>query len=259
MKHPTQTKFDSAINLDYHDESGLWLSSGRTLRMLIGLLGMSLPVLLWLYLYMYHGHNVPLESISHYYYTRAGTIFAIIVSLLAIFLIVYKGCKPIDFYLSLTAGVFALCVLLFPTSNLCEKCIDNDNMYCLSEYCVTILPQSEAREIFHYISAGIFLSCLAAMSLFLFTKSDKPATVRGSEKITRNRIFRICGVIMILAMLVMFFGGFLGLIPEETYNSNQITFWMEAVAVEAFGFSWLVKGETLFKDSQINRKVLMHK
>ncbi len=93
------------------------------------------------------------------------------------------------------------------------------------------------------------------MSLFLFTKSDKSVEDRGWEKITRNRIYRTCGVIMILAMLVMFVGGFLGLIQENLYQANQITFWMEAVAVEAFGFSWLVKGETLFKDA--DRKVLL--
>jgi len=209
---------------------------------------MALPVILWVYLYICHVYNIPLESISHYYYTRAGTIFAIIVSLLAIFLIVYKGEEQVDFYISLTAGVFALCVLLFPTSNLCKKCIDNDHIYC-----VTILPENEAREIFHYISAGIFLSCLAVLSLFLFTKSNMPAIQRGPAKITRNRIYRTCGIIMVLAILVMLFGGFLELIPKKFYGANHITFWMEALAVEAFGFSWLVKGEALFKD--IYRKI----
>jgi Mn2+/Fe2+ NRAMP family transporter len=248
METPTQSEIDKAINLEYNDGSGLWLTSGLTLRRLIGVLGMSLPILLWLYLYIAYGWKEPLESISHYYYTRAGTVFAIIVSLLAIFLIVYKGCKPIDFYLSLTAGIFALCVLLFPTFNLCKKCIDDDNILCLSDYCVTILPQSNARELFHFISAAIFLLCLAAMSLFIFTLSDKPVSERTPNKIIRNRIFRICGVIMVVCLLIIFFGGYLGLIPSEKYIQYHLTFWMEAIAIEAFGFSWLTKGKALIGD-----------
>ncbi len=242
MKKPSQSAVDKALNLDYKDPSGLWVSNGSTLRKLIGILGMLLPILLWLYLLIAYHLATPLESISHYYYTRAGTVFTIVVSLLAIFLIVYKGYTPVDFYLSLTAGVFALFVLLFPTSNLC------DQQDILGGYCITILPVSEARELFHYISAGIFLLCLAAMSLFLFTKSDKPEQERGPGKITRNQIYRICGVTMVVALLIIFFGGFLDWIPEDIYDKNQLTFWMEAVAVEAFGFSWLVKGKTLFKN-----------
>lgn len=240
---PAQSVVDEALNLDYNDPSGLWVSSGCTLRKLIGILGMLLPILLWLYLLIAYRLATPLESISHYYYTRAGTVFTIIVSLLAIFLTIYKGHEPVDFYLSLAAGVFALFVLLFPTSNLCDECMD-----IFGTYCVTILPASRAREAFHYISAGIFLLCLAAMSLFLFTKSDKGEQERGPGKITRNRIYRTCGVVMVVALLVIFLGGFLDWIPGDIYDKNHLTFWMEAVAVEAFGFSWLVKGETLFKD-----------
>jgi hypothetical protein len=245
MKNPLQSKINAAINLDYNDESGLWLSNGCTLRKLIGVLGMLLPILLWLYLFIANDLTTPLESISHYHFTRAGTIFTIIVSLLAIFLIVYKGKEPIDFYLSLTAGTFALFALLFPTSNLCEKCND-----ILSKYCVTILDKSNSRELFHYISAGIFLLCLAAMSLFLFTKSNKPVAKRGDNKITRNRIYRVCGIIMIISLLFIFSGEKLMLIPSSIYLKNHLTFWMETLAIEAFGFSWLVKGETFFKDEK---------
>lgn len=32
------------------------------------------------------------------------------------------------------------------------------------------------------------------------------------------------------------------------YQNNRLTFWMETLAVESFGFAWLIKGETMFKD-----------
>lgn len=89
------------------------------------------------------------------------------------------------------------------------------------------------------------------MSIFLFTKSDKTKEERGVKKKIRNRIYRVCGVLMIFAITVIFLGGFCKLIPEDIYQNHQLTFWMEALAVESFGFSWLIKGETLFKDKKI--------
>jgi hypothetical protein len=53
---------------------------------------------------------------------------------------------------------------------------------------------------------------------------------------------------MAAAMGVVFFWCFCNLIPEDFYCDHELTFWMEAVADERVGFSWFIKGETLFKD-----------
>ncbi len=100
---------------------------------------------------------------------------------------------------------------------------------------------------FHYISAGIFLLCLAYMSIFLFTKSDKSPTERGSKKIQRNRVYRICGVLMVLAVVIIASES-LSIIPPTYYTTHKVTFWMETLAIESFGFAWLIKGETFFRD-----------
>jgi len=227
-------------------EDEIWLQSSCSLRKLIGVLGMGLPFLLLLFVYIYNQVVYPLESISHYFYTRANSVFVVILSLLAVFLIIYKkGDKKgekIDFIISVVAGVFALCVVLFPTSNITDYCGDLDKVYS-----VTIIKPNQFRENFHYLSAGIFLSCLAYMSLFLFTKSDKSVKERNPEKKKRNRIYRICGILMIVAMAVIGLGYF-EIIPKTYYDDHQLTFWMETLAVESFGFSWLIKGGTLFKD-----------
>jgi hypothetical protein len=234
------------LNIEFNNKNELWLTNGYTLRKLIGVLGMALPILLWLFLKVESNTGAPLASISHYYYTRAGSVFTIIVSLMAVFLIVYKGREPVDFYLSATAGIFAICLLIFPTSNLTEQCCDSSMKYAITFIPTTAL--SGFRAIFHYLSAGIFLLCLAYMSLFLFTKSAMPVQRRGKNKKWRNRIYIACGIIMTAALLVIFVGGFLDVIPTGIYNKNKLTFWMETVAVEAFGFSWLVKGEAILKD-----------
>ncbi len=241
MTNSSKPTLNSLLKIDM-DDNEIWLTNSSTLRRIIGISGMALPVLLYLFLYIDSGLGSPLESISHYYYTRVCSIFIVILSLLAIFLIVYKGKEPIDFYVSLVAGIFALCVVFFPTDNLAEKCED-----LVKTHSVTILNNSNFRTNFHYASAGIFLSCLAYMSLFLFTKSKKAPEHRGIKKIIRNRIYRVSGGLMIVAILVIF-SGLLEIIPPVFYKENEITFWMETLAVESFGFAWLVKGETIFKD-----------
>jgi len=242
MKKLTLSGLESILRIDFSYADTLWLTSGYTLRKLVGILGMALPVLLWLVLVIVNGYTQPLESISHYFFTRASSLFSIILGTIAIFLMVYKGEKSIDFYVSFTAGFFAICVLLFPTGNITDICGD-----VTKTYSVTVLPASSLREDFHYASAGIFLLCLAGMSICLFTKSDKPKSLRGERKKWRNRIYRTCGGIMIAALLVIL-SGMLELIPPSYYDSHHITFWMETLAVESFGFSWLVKGRTLLRD-----------
>jgi hypothetical protein len=231
-----------SIRLDYASTGGLWLSRQSSLRKLVGILGVLLPFLLMFFLYLFSGHCSPLDSISHYYYTRAGSVFTIIVSLLAIFLLIYKGEEPIDFILSSVAGVFAFCVLLFPTTNISTVCCQLDKPWS-----VTYLKDSSARVNFHFLSAALFLLSLAAMSFFLFTKSDKPVGERGARKVLRNRIYRFCAVMMLTGIAVIAANA-VGWIGNDVFTQYHLTFWMEALAVEAFGFSWLVKGGWVLPD-----------
>lgn len=242
MSRSNPSDLNSILKVDYKNDNTIWLTNSLTLRKLIGVLGMALPLLLFGFLYLDNGLEYPLESISHYYYTRVSSIFVIILSLLAFFLIVYEGKEPADFYISSSAGIFALLAVLFPTSNITEICCDP-----AKKYAVTLLPASDFRMYFHYAVSGLFFLCLSYMCFFLFTKSNKTPSKRGSKKILRNRIYRTCAILMFLAILVPF-AGFLKIIPQECFKTFPLTFWMETLAVESFGFAWLVKGETLFKD-----------
>lgn len=239
----TTPKNTPPFNLNFLDDKRIGLTNQDTLRKLVGILGMLLPLLIWLYIWIDSSYGKPLESISHYYFTRAASIFCIIVSLLAIFLMVYKGKERIDFILSCTAGIFAFCVLLFPTNNI-TVCCDAEKYYS-----VTSIAENSARVNFHYISAAIFLLSLAALSFFVFTRSDKPVIERTNRKKMRNRIYRICAIVMLAAILFIFIVGYKGIgMPEEVYTANHLTFWMETVAIEAFGISWLVKGKAVLDD-----------
>jgi hypothetical protein len=242
MNKSKKSHLNTFLKVDYKEDNSIWLTNSLTLRKIIGVLGMAMPLLLYAFLYFDNGMQLPLESISHYYYTRVSGIFGIILSLLAFFLIVYKGKEPVDFYISLFAGIFALLVVLFPTNNITEICGD-----AAKKYAVTILPNSDFRVHFHYSTAALFFLCLSYMSFFLFTKSDKSPSKRGTHKIIRNRIYRTCGILMLLSILIIFAHSF-KIIELSSLTSFPLTFWMETIAIESFGLAWLIKGETLFKD-----------
>ena len=143
MNEKTKSKVTKYLKLDFSDTEIIWLSTQKTLRRLIGILGISLPCLLILFLFINTGYKYPLYSISHYYYTRIGSVFIIIVSMLAFFLLVYKGRDPIDFYVSSIAGLFALSLVLFPTDNISQKYLEE-----CPKCNVTILNDFPFRSLF---------------------------------------------------------------------------------------------------------------
>lgn len=242
MKESEKSELNVLLKKTDLENNSIWLTNSLTLQKLIGILGMMMPLLLFVFLYLDNGLKYPLESISHYYFTRVCGIFVIILSLLAVFLIVYKGKDKVDFYVSTAAGILALIVVLFPTSNLTQLCGD-----LTKRYAVTILPESNFRMYFHYSAAGLFFLCLSYITVFLFTKSNKSPNERGLKKTIRNRIYRTCGTLIFLAVLILFVGS-IKIIPAEFFKNYPLTFWMETLAIESFGFAWLIKGETLFKD-----------
>ena len=235
-------RINKLLNLDYLEKDKIWLTKQNTLKKLIGILGMLLPILLYLFLLLDGKIVSPLASISHYYYTRASGVFVSIISLLGFFLLIYKGKAPIDFYISSLAGLFALCLVLFPTTNISDICCDAQKPFS-----VTRLNISVFRSTFHLISSGVFLTCLAILSIFFFTKSNMPIGKRSPLKPLRNKIYRTCGITMIVALIIIAFR-FANIIPANFYDKNHLTFWMESIAVESFGISWLIKGKQFFND-----------
>ena len=194
------------------NSSDLWLRSSRSLRVLVGVLGIALPIILYLISIIWFERNQPLESISHYYYTWASPVFTCILSLVAIFLIVYNGEEKIDFWISNVAGIAAILVILLPTSNLLMACGDEDMRYAVTY----IADSGELRPTIHLISAAIFILALAYMSLFLFTKTNSKQEMT-QMKIARNRIYYTCGIMILLA-LVFILLYIVDIVPTERYE-----------------------------------------
>ena len=79
-------------------------------------------------------------------------------------------------------------------------------------------------------------------AIFLFTKKGPDPTPR---KLTRNRIYITCGLIMLVCMLAMvIYKNFI----QGEHSRSTFVFWAETVALIAFGASWLTKGGAIYSD-----------
>jgi hypothetical protein len=168
-------------------------------------------------------------------------VFVGYVCTLSIFLFSYKGYDIADRIVSAMAGIFGLIVALFPTSlkiNPANGSIPQCNIWCDVE-------RHNWIGILHLASAGLFILSLAYFTLFLFTKGETDPT---PQKLIRNKIYKTAGYIMFgcIALLILFF-----VLPDgisQPLLKFKPVFWLETIAFLAFGFSWLVKGDFLFKD-----------
>ncbi len=169
---------------------------------------------------------------------------------IAVFLVSCKGWDRWDTVSGVLAGIFALGVALFPTT-----------------------PASGATAAdkiigkVHLVSAAAFFVTLALMSILLFTKthpqdmrrrkgfgrlsrllvtSTVPGRPLSRRKKARNLIYRICGYTIAASIVAMLAGATLP--ASASLKQLHPTFWLESLAVVAFGVSWLVKGETLLRD-----------
>ncbi|WP_258104783.1 DUF998 domain-containing protein [Marinoscillum sp. MHG1-6] len=174
------------------------------------------------------------NAISSYYYTNMRDLFVGWICLVSMLLMSYKGYGRIDQVLSITAGVFALGVAFFPTS------IRPPFTACVSEGI-----NQGVRGVIHLVSAAGFLITLAYLSYFQFTKSRRWTTPR---KRIRNLIYQVCAIIMVASTILIAFYMITWKFTFPALQGLKPIFWLETIALFAFGFSWLVKGEIILKD-----------
>ena len=205
----------------------------KLLRRAIGILGILFPFVLAIGAWL-RGCDAMQHSISYYYHTNMGDFFVGFLCAFSMFLFAYNGQEKKDSRAGNVAGIFALGVVLFPTT-----------FYTQEDEC-TMLPWF-TNQFIHLTSAACFFLTLAYFSLFLFTKTkdDKPAV---GQKKKRNNVYKTCGYVMIgcLALIVLYMLWLKNTIPS-LQNLKPI-FWLESFALIAFGVSWLTKGETIWKD-----------
>ncbi|WP_457648593.1 hypothetical protein [Profundibacter sp.] len=216
---------DTSTN-DNHD---LVLSYHRVRRAL-GILGVLLPLVLIIGGLLSNARLEP--SISDFYHTKLRDIFVGCLFAIGIFLVSYKGYKRrpneriSDDLVATAAGIAAFGVALFPN--------ESDAIETVSQQALGL----KISPLFHYASATVFFVCLAIFCYVQFPKTARPV---------RRRIYIWCGhIIAVSTVLILLFSYFkLKGSPEmqSLVTDWKIIFWIEAIGIWAFAFSWLTKGK----------------
>lgn len=200
------------------------------LRKILGWLGMLLP---WIVAILYmifeiKAFGFPTSISATYYLGSCITPFMIILGAAGILLICYEGYTKQDNIICTLAGIFGLCICLFPCHHSSVSLVG------------TFQLNSDISGWIHNISAFLFFGLLAYNSLFLFTKTSGEMT---ANKKKRNIIFRVCGIGMLASFIL--------LLPLSSVSFG--TWLVEAIALMFFGISWLTKSQCyswLFKDKE---------
>ncbi|WP_410219077.1 DUF998 domain-containing protein [Paracoccus sp. (in: a-proteobacteria)] len=203
-----------------------------SVRRAIGALGFFLPVALLVASIFEEGGLR--SSISAYYYSPMREIFVGTLIAQAVFLWSYEGFRPdagdwiTDRGMARTAAVAIALVALLPTTGPANP--------CTALQCVIGAPLS---AMIHFMAAGVFFGALAMFCLVLFVKGQ----VDGLEKRASNRIYRLCGALILGSIALIALLGVAGL--DDRLAAWRPVFWLETVASFAFATSWAVKGDSL--------------
>ena len=221
-----------------HDELAL---SQLSLRKGLGILGLALPAVLLMASAL--SPTITLQrSLSAYYYIPhlrdllVGVLWAI-----GAFLVFYQGYRSVprafqklppwisrhmtDTKLTTLAGIGALVTAILPTCEFQEAC------------------GSKLIAGAHLFGSVTFLGSLAVLSIWSFTETDTPRKDWDATKRWSNRIYTTCGWTILAALFVA--GLVLGFHITAIGPFIQPIFWLESVAIWAFGISWLIKGKAI--------------
>lgn len=202
-----------------------YVISYNTLRTSVGILGIALPILLLLGTLILDNQPQPLNSISSYAHTKMGNGFVGIMCAVALFMFSYLGHDRKDNIAGHLAAFFALGVAFFPNN------ISNPKSWI---------------NIVHLFSALFFFGTLIYFSLCLFTKTNQK--IMSQQKKNRNKIYRICGYTMFacIVLIAIYMFWLIKIFPN--HGIFQPVFWLESLALLAFGISWITKGQVIYRD-----------
>lgn len=195
------------------------------LRKSLGVIGIALPIVLVVGK-MILGSPGLLDSLSAYYYSGMRDVWVGSLCAIGVFLFSYRYAR-LDDVASDLAAISTIGTALFPTAPAGATAYQ------------TLIGWA------HAAFGVILLVILAYFALVLFRKThrDKPPT---PQKLQRNRVYLGCGI-TILACLALL--GLTQFLPSLAWLQGfHPAFWLESLAIWAFGLAWFVKGEALLKD-----------
>jgi hypothetical protein len=237
-------------------EPSEYIVSYMNLRKTVGIVAILLPFALRLGVIVL-GHAVP-YSVSGYYYSSMRNVLVAALCVLGAFLITYNGYDSLDTWITNVAGAAAIGVAFFPTSDPSFSPAWVGHVHpvfaavALTALALMALQFTQTQPASgQEARAGAkreWLQDIKRLGLALLFRYQDPGQTRTSQKKIRDRIYSSCAWVILLGVVLAFVQNFW---PASAKNVTQWLFWFEALAIIAFGFSWLVKGEAILADGPV--------
>jgi hypothetical protein len=216
----------------FEQEDNSYITSYWYLRNAIGYIGLIMPT--WVKFGAYFREDIAFtNSISAYYYTGMRDVFVATLVLVGVLLACYRTDKLSDNIIAFIAGLAACGIAFFPMNPeyaqvLIDKyaCLQNQTCY-----------QGIGVLGFHFYFVAVFFVLAFYMVFFRFSANTAHFPTR--QKLTRNKLYRICGTIMFVSFVI---------IGYMSYTRNPNIYLPETFAILAFATAWLVKGQAVVWD-----------
>ncbi len=201
------------------------VASYYDLRALVGALGILLPFATPIVARLVDGPAPLLSTLSAYYGTGARDVFVGVLCVFAAFFVVYKGYDRTDEWAGNAGAVFATVVAVCP---------------CTSE--------NETVATLHLVAAALLFLTFAFFCLFRFTRRNPTRVAVTRRKVLRDSIYKVSGSVIVAGLIGI---GVHGLFRDKSQTPSSFDFFVEWLMLWAFGFAWIVKGEALLADENV--------
>jgi hypothetical protein len=210
-------------------ETARYVRSFLIMRIVVGVLGVLLPLSLVLIGRWLDGKPWFRDSLSAYYYSGARELFVGVLSAIGVFLFTYKVTEhSLDNTLTFVAAAAVVFVVLFPTGPPAQV----TGLTPLQEE----LGESRVQTI-HFGAALLFIVSLAVISFLYGVREGRRPARQGKRRPLFWRWYHWVCALFILGALA---GVGLDMLTERGPSESVLI--GELVAVWAFGASWLMKG-----------------
>lgn len=230
--------------------------NARVLALWVGIVAFSMPIAM-----LISGSlSCFRDSLSHYYYDGVvGSVFVGMLFFIGAFMFAYHTVRWVT-WISSFAGACAFLVAVFPTEE--SGCQDGTFLgrpfVAIETAADGTIPATVAAAFrmfpkvsyVHFGAAAVLFLTLAFMCFVVFTRVlPKHVDDDGNltpQKRNRNRLYRLCGTVIVLAIVAMVVKFWVFADGWAFWEVLNLTFWMEAIGLWAFGVSWVLKGRLGF-------------
>lgn len=215
------------------------------LKITTGLVGLLMPWAVRLGGFLTEGITVS-GTVSAYYYTGMRDVFVGTLAVVGALLASYRTPRRLDNAAALVAGLAAVAIGLFPMRpvfavNIARRYRIPDDLdaYFRQVYFPHGPLGWHTPAVALFFGAGLYL---VAVSFRETSRLEAEEGVREVtwQKVARNRLYLTSAITMLLAGLTI--------AALQLLGWRDLIFWPESVAISAFAFAWLVKGQLVLAD-----------